>query len=397
MKFTNDEDRQLFRAVRSSVANESPCLDSSSIHPSELVLNISRGCNLTCSYCFANAGLYVQSASSWMSYKDCREYLSVMFDKYSTIRIIKLFGGEPFMNIPAMTACADFLQEWSEWGGDSVLVQCITNMTIYSERIVDLVERLNLRITASLDGTKELHDENRRYVNGRGSYEHIARNMRFFREAGVSIFAIACVYTPAHMRAGISPLDLHEHFIDEFDVEQVIITTLEDGFGASPAEQLEFSQWVRNSSIDYYTTCVKRRNQHSSYKTVVEGDLRPLFAPSSPYGWCGLGRSTVTVDVDGSVLPCYTLLQDQASWKMGTLEEGSFRPDLQLPDVMRLLTLANPNKADECADCEIRSICSGCPGGTFATSGDFTGFNSVGCASRIGKVEGLLRGWREKG
>lgn len=40
----------------------------------ELVLNIAKGCNLGCPYCFANTGRYQSNDSSWMSKEDAYSY-----------------------------------------------------------------------------------------------------------------------------------------------------------------------------------------------------------------------------------------------------------------------------------------------------------------------------------
>ena len=51
---------------------------------------------------------------------------------------------------------------------NQISIGCVSNLTIFSEWIVELARRCNLRVTALIDGPRDIHDRNRRFTNGLG-------------------------------------------------------------------------------------------------------------------------------------------------------------------------------------------------------------------------------------
>ncbi|MDO4413139.1 radical SAM protein [Cutibacterium sp.] len=394
-RFHSSAALELYRQIQNRVHHQHTNYDDTPHKPEELVLNISKGCNLKCPYCFANAGLYGSNTSSWMTESDAYNFTLQMLHAHPTIHRIKLFGGEPFMNIPAMEGCAQAVQEFSNETTpqrNQVSIGCVTNMTIYSARISCLAHKINLHITASIDGPIEIHDKNRRFRNGKGSYNRIKANIKRYRDAGVNIAGIECVYSPAHMDSGISILALHDFLVDEFDSPGVIITPLQASL-EDKHQEAKFTHWIRTCAEEYLREAVRLKDRHESYKSVMDEQMRIIFAHPSNLGWCGLGTTTLTVDVDGSILPCYTLLHDKDKWRMGSLSRHAPADIHANKSIAVKLRNANPRTTQFCSSCDIREVCRGCPGGIFAMNGNFTGIDPVGCAYRIGALEGLLTGW----
>lgn len=118
-----------------------------------------------------------------------------------------------------------------------------------------------------------------------------------------------------------------------------------------------------------------------------------VFLPTRSAGWCGLGVTTMTVDVNGEVLPCYTLLHDSRTWQMGTVTAEGIVAAKRVDEIKAILADAGRGSVNYCSNCDIRDSCRGCPGGVFATNGEFTAIDPIGCAFRIGAVEGMLNGW----
>ncbi|WP_250257790.1 radical SAM protein [Dermabacter sp. Marseille-Q3180] len=393
MKFADTLALDTYTKARSKVsaaATRAPIL-------SELVLNISEGCNLTCGYCFAKEGLYSEESPAWMSREHSYRYTQQMLESHPNISRIKLFGGEPFMNIPAITGFVDAFEEHLARNPDrhkQISVGCVTNLTIYSAKLVDLIKRANIRITASIDGPREIHDLNRRFRNGRGSFDRIISVAKRYADSGISIDGVECVYSPAHKAAGISMLDLHEFILSILNPRRVILTPLQAALPDEHPEQVDFAAWIRETATDYVRECVRRKEEHVSYRAITEDNLGVLFGPKSTHGWCALGRSTCTVTADGTVVPCYTLLDHKNRWTLGHLSDTSFMPSMRSEDIFLELQQATPLKASECQDCDIKEVCRGCPGAVYAQREVFTGRDSISCNYRIGSLEGLIDGWK---
>ncbi|MBR6641397.1 MAG: hypothetical protein IKL08_04310, partial [Clostridia bacterium] len=66
--------------------------------------------------------------------------------------------------------------------GKKILFNMTTNGTLLSDKVVDFLSRYNFSISISLDGSKEEHDRNRKFKDGRGSFDVIIENLRNIRE-----------------------------------------------------------------------------------------------------------------------------------------------------------------------------------------------------------------------
>ena len=291
VRFVDPDVRKAYEAVRARV-------DAREGHPparrrlQELVLNVAGGCNLTCSYCFAGRGLYSSAKAAWMSPSVARDATAAMLREHPGLARVKYFGGEPFMNLGAIEASFDVLDRFEgSASGRPVARVCVTNMTIFSPRVVGLARR-GLRITFSVDGPPEIHDANRRFVSGRGSFVRIVEVLNRYREAGVEPAAVECVYTPRHLAAGMGLSELDAYIRSTFNVSDIIISpcfdspvTLHDG---RTLDERKFADILRADAARLES--LKSSESVSGGKR--EGERRPVLqqvtGATPQMGWCGL-------------------------------------------------------------------------------------------------------------
>ena len=390
MKFTDSNVRAVYRGIRARIAEKGDD-ERSKLVVRELVLNVAGGCNLACPYCFASQGLYSKSSTSWMSADVAEKATTAMLSEHPYVARVKYFGGEPFMNLDAIEASFDVLDDFEKSGRGSIERVCVTNMTIFSPRIVKLVRR-GLRITFSVDGPPGVHDANRKFTSGRGSFAKIVEVLEEYRRVGVRPSAVECVYTPRHLKEGITLGALDSYLRSTFDVDDVIIVPCFDGpvraNHGNLVGEAEFAEILRDDAAEFESS---RLSQGLLEKQ--NAPLMQLIGKRPATGWCGLGVETLTVAQDGSLLPCYTLLQDAAQWTLRLVARDSETETVGCADIYRRLRAADPRRSRSCSDCDIREVCRGCPGGILAQGGDFTGKNIVSCSYQIGRIEGLIRGY----
>ena len=61
-----------------------------------------------------------------------------------------------------------------------------TNATLISEEIVELFRKYRFRVTVSIDGYREIHDENRIYHNGKGSFSMVTEKIGMLKNNNVT-------------------------------------------------------------------------------------------------------------------------------------------------------------------------------------------------------------------
>jgi uncharacterized protein len=208
-KFADPEVAALYGSLTSSTELIPQVLREDSLH--EVVMHVAEGCNLGCTYCFADAGQYGRPVAKWMAPEDAASFAAVMVERNAAIGKIKFFGGEPLMNIPAIESAISVFDAAYEEGRLSSRPRygAVTNMTIFSPRVVDLVNNHAFRLTGSIDGPEDVHDIFRVYQNGRGSWKVVDRTIRRLMAETDQPHALEAVFGPEHVRLGYSLVDIH--------------------------------------------------------------------------------------------------------------------------------------------------------------------------------------------
>lgn len=146
-----------------------------------LILQVTQQCNLRCGYC-AYSGLYQSNrvhSSSRMSFETAKKAIDFFLDHNTEIpeTNIGFYGGEPFLEFDLIKRCVDYLKKRIE-GKKEFSINTTTNATLLKGEIADYVVENEFDIGISLDGPKEAHDKNRRFENGRGSFDIVMQNIK---------------------------------------------------------------------------------------------------------------------------------------------------------------------------------------------------------------------------
>ncbi len=149
-----------------------------------LWLNISHDCNLNCKYCFGNGGDYGKQRilMSKKTAKKCIDMWYSQVDLGNQLLEINFFGGEPLMNSEVLIYCVDYINELFGENKKRVRYNLTTNGTIINEQILNLLKKNHFRVSISIDGIEKIHDLNRRYISGKGSFLDIVKNIKKFKE-----------------------------------------------------------------------------------------------------------------------------------------------------------------------------------------------------------------------
>lgn len=148
------------------------------VKPSILELLVSTDCNMRCSYCFAGGGNYNEKREL-MSEETAFKAIE-LFNTIGELKSIHFFGGEPLMN-------SKLIKKIVSHYGKSLSYGITTNGTIMSDDMIKLFKEYNAGVLIDIDGEERYHDMNRRYKNGKGTYNDIVKNLKKLKEAGVPL------------------------------------------------------------------------------------------------------------------------------------------------------------------------------------------------------------------
>ena len=135
-------------------------------------------CNFACVYCFEervkqNKSLDQTTAAQiieWLKHK-------VEEKRQEVLRVV-FYGGEPLMNPRAILDISQTLNNWCSEKGIKFVFGIVTNGSLIKENLVDEMLKSGLTsIRVTLDGDCEHHDRNRPFLDGRGSFDTIIKNI----------------------------------------------------------------------------------------------------------------------------------------------------------------------------------------------------------------------------
>lgn len=150
-----------------------------------LWLNVSHDCNLRCIYCFGNGGDYGQKRMlmSQNTAQKCIDYWFRHIDPEQGIYEVCFFGGEPLMNQETIFFSVSYINQLIHSIGGKVRYNITTNGTIINKKIIQLFYDNQFNVSVSIDGLEKIHNKNRPYASGRGSFAKIAQNIKILSES----------------------------------------------------------------------------------------------------------------------------------------------------------------------------------------------------------------------
>ncbi len=318
---------------------------------SGVTLHVTHGCNLKCTYCFAKQGDYGLGHSLMKegTAHKAVDWLAEHADGEQSARIT-FFGGEPMMNMRAVSDTVEYANEKFARSGTDVRYNMTTNGTLLNDKNVKtLAQTKNIDIQVSLDGGPGVNDQFRVFANGRGSYDLVARGIERLKKATGKVILRGTI-PPGAPEFGESL----RHFIEDLGGTTVAFEpmsgttldgkTLDEGDVEAIKAEWEivaeyFIAHAKNGEIKPVSQLVRLLTQlHKRKKTV--------------YG-CTAGWSHVAVDPGGDIYPCHRFV-GEAQWKMGNVHEETLDESIREKFAQNTVDQREP-----CKSCWVRYTCGG--------------------------------------
>jgi uncharacterized protein len=325
-----------------------------------LVLMLTYSCNLACRYCYedreegclpgsiATAG---GGAPREMSPDSLRESVRFLLDRSGESRKVSivLFGGEPLLRFPLLRTAVHEARTMAEARGKEISFSLTTNGTLVTGEIAVFLKENGVSVCVSVDGPREVHDVNRPYGSGRGSYDDVERGIACLMENrnGVPLAArvtlgggaVDVLKTYRHLRGlgfdevGFAPASAAEGSraaLTEVELDRVLAE-----FGELASEYVDD---VRERRMPGFS------NMTQILALIHRGD--PMPYP------CGAGIGMLAADPSGVLYPCHRLCG--VGEPMGD-PSGGIAPDARA----RFLDGARRRRESGCDACWAKNFCAG--------------------------------------
>lgn len=318
-------------------------------------------CNLSCTYCkkgMDNHTMDKKTAACIMKF--IKE--QTVTNNSKTVGI-ELCGGEPLLNMPVNLLIANELRKWCQETGREFSLSVVTNGTLLTQENVDALTEYNCRFLVTVDGGKEIHDQRRRYKNGKGTFDDILEGLHRINQEQTTLQ----INVDNTNKDIVSFLE----FLKNNNLQKVKISIR--SFNTSACRQHGYCMPDEPGS--------KLQNYFSTVARAMGFDV--VGEKLSPLGSCFAERgSYFVVDPYLRLFKCPLLLLEKNL--VGVIQENS-KPVFN--QVYEDFLSRDPLTLDQCCTCELVPVCGGgCPVEVFETMG-----TTHGCVCRKSELYNVLK------
>lgn len=150
----------------------------------QITLELTEKCNLRCRYC-----IYTEENKNHrdfdshdMTWEIAKEAIDYGIEHSGDRLAVTFYGGEPLLQYNLLKQCVDYVKQAK--GNKNIVHSMTTNMVLMTKEIAEYIASVDsFTVVCSMDGPKEVHDENRITVDGNGSFDKAIQGLRNLVEA----------------------------------------------------------------------------------------------------------------------------------------------------------------------------------------------------------------------
>ncbi len=325
----------------------------------DITFIVTKECQLACKYCY----LVGKNSKERMSFDVAKRAIDYILSNrelfYEKSVIFDFIGGEPFLEIDLINEICDYIKitlyETNHPWFNSYRFNFSTNGLMYHESKVQKYiqkNRQHLSIGITIDGTRQKHDLNRVYKNGKGSYDDVVKNIPLWLEQFPGASTKVTISSDDIPYIKESVLHLYKLGIKEVNINCVFENVWKDGDDLLFEEQLIqlADEIIANDLYKDYICSFFQKNIG-----------RPLDHSLQNENWCGAGRM-LAIDAKGDFYPCTRFAQYSLREKTAIII-GNIRDGINTNRLRPFLSLDRCTQSPQkCLDCEVAEGCAWCQG-----------------------------------
>lgn len=316
------------------------------------MINVSQRCNLTCPYCYVNQGLfdYDKKPIAQMVGTTADEIVERIHESFPSFETYAyhFYGGEPLLNFDAIlriVAAAECRARIARHKTDYYIT---TNGTLLSRKIADFLDRHRFTVYFSVDGDEANHDQLRKYINGKGSFQDVKRNLAYLStKAGVHLIGSSVIRKGFSLRKAIGVLE--GHGARQCKAERV---RLRQGDVLS-LQGVEHDAYIQDIEglVDHYVRYLSSGRKPLDFR--LSSKILQLFGKVRRDFFCPAGDRMFGVAANGELYPC-ALHVGRPQSKLGDVRSGI---DKEKQKTFR--TKFSAANQHDCQTCWTRHLCGG--------------------------------------
>jgi len=345
-----------------------------------MCLHVAHDCNLRCKYCFASQGDF-KGERSLMSLEVGKRALEFLCENSGRRRNLEVdfFGGEPLMNFDLVKELVNYGREIENKYNKHFRFTITTNGVLLDDEKIDYINENMDNVVLSLDGRKDVNDNMRKTVTGKGSYDVIIPKFKeLVKRRGDKDYYIRGTFTSYNLDFSEDALHFYNEGFKKISIEPVV-TSPENDYALKDEHVDEILREYEKFSKEYIDI-KKKDKDFLFFHFMIDLNQGPCLAKRSI--GCGAGSEYVSVTPEGELYPCHQFVGNE-DFKLGDVFSGVLNTKKR-----EEFKKANVFAKEECKSCWAKFYCSGgCHANAYNTNGDILKPYRIGCEMEKKRIE----------
>lgn len=346
------------------------------IEPTFFIIDMTNFCNMSCRYCFRNLISTPKFISEEQLKKICNYIIT--YCKCHNIEhfFIQPWGGEPLLAFDKIKYAQDYFNNHHLHPTFSIE----TNTTLLTPSMAQELFNRRIRVGISIDGNEEIHNLQRIFNSGKGSYIQVIKGINLLRDVGYkNNFGSISVIT----KNSVSKIELIlDCFVKELRLKNlkfnIIRTTADNPIGLTDEEVKDFNIRLVKKLCSLYEEGYEMTEGNILEK--ISNLLARKNRNICKSRGCMGGRRMVSINKEGNIFPCE--MTDFPSESIGNLDQGK---DLQImikEAIAQKKGYFNERSISECETCPWWYYCrGGCATAVKYQSDNYEGIDKLECVT----------------
>ena len=337
-----------------------------------ICLNVAHTCNLSCEYCFAKGGKYhgPDAIMDIETAKKAIDFLIANSGNHYNLDV-DFFGGEPLMNWDVVKETVSYARSLEEKYNKHFNFTLTTNGMLLDDEKNEYLNNNMKNVVLSLDGRKEIHDEFRKTIGGKGSFDTVVPKFQnFVKSRGDKEYYMRGTFTANNLDFTNDIKTYLDLGFKRTSLEPVVGNT--DSPYALKEEDLPllFDQYEKLA--DMMIEAIDNNDEFIFYHYMIDLENGPCA--HKRLSGCGSGTEYMAVTPTGELYPCHQFVGNE-DFILGNLDQGIKRDDL-----VNEFKTCNCYSKEECKTCWANMYCSGgCAANNYNANGDINKIHEYSC------------------
>ena len=333
---------------------------------------VTTACNMNCVYCQANNG--TTTPNLYMTEMTAEKAVDIALQSPEYSLSFEFQGGEPLLNFPIIKHIIEYAEERKQ--DKDVKYNIVSNLTLLTDEMLDFLGDHHVNISTSVDGNEMLHNMNRPFRDGSGTFCRVREGIRKIKDRGIGVGAIETTTRHSLPYAG----EIIHAYLD-LGFESIFIRHLTRlGKAAKCWEEIgydaqEFLDFYRNAvnvmiSLSKQGTYIQEQHASILLKRINNAGVNYMELRSP----CGGGIGQMAYFADGRVFTCDEgrMMAEMGTdaFLLGNVYSDTYNDLVSSKTCRAVCSASTLETIPSCCDCVYQPYCGTCPVVNYALTGD---------------------------